>query len=845
MATEKETEDLRLQRTGEPSLQGSVPLGNDDPSPQGKQQKGLRLPQHPTDAANMARVVPLVTGGLCHNGNGRRADTRAHAQDMEEGKEEENIAIPSLEENIVIPSEEDQQRQENSEGHLQEDKVQEPDNDSIGTDDNRQDSTGNAHTGDRESVPGAVPSGNDAPSPQGKQQKGLRRPQQPTHAANTSRMTPLVKGGLRRNGNGRRANARATPVQEGQPSGDIEEGKRQEEDVLNVTSNEYRQEIFHGEEKQQPEDDVDIASGQEDRGFNNDEGNPHLAVAYLVDEEDDGEKKDEDESKDDDDKVEIVVAAPVRQSYFWRAVAILALMLAILAIVLGVLLSPGAKIQIHSPQLLQTRRLNPQWHQQVLPPWVQRLLQCRHQIRQCCPVQFQAKVLHFQVCPHKVASGGSNFSSSLSNSGRHLHPHFILLAVNSFAELKAAVDSGLYSFEESQYGAIELWDISRVLSLQGLFLDKENFNEDISSWDTSGVTSLYETFKGAISFNGDVSSWDTSQVTTMYSTFYGATSFNGNISAWVISSVTDLQGCFNQVTSFNGDIGSWDTSAVADITATFKSSYFNGDVSSWDTRSVTSLRQTFSYATFFNGDLSSWNTTSVTSLLNAFTGATSFNRNLSSWDTSKVSNLHQTFNGATSFNGDLSRWDTSRITTMYETFKGATSFNGDLSSWDTSSVGSFIGCFNRANSFNGDISSWDVSAVTSMDAMFKLSWFNGDISSWDTSRARNFGQVFYGAAFDGDLSAWNTSSVTTMEGTFFGATSFNGDLSNWDVASVVNFHSMFEGASSFENDLCAWGTKIRGTPRVTNMFTRTSCPEEATGTDLGATPRGPFCHFCP
>ena len=43
---------------------------------------------------------------------------------------------------------------------------------------------------------------------------------------------------------------------------------------------------------------------------------------------------------------------------------------------------------------------------------------------------------------------------------------------------------------EAKYGHISKWDTSRVTTMNSLFYDKRNFNDDISKWDVSNVTSM-------------------------------------------------------------------------------------------------------------------------------------------------------------------------------------------------------------------------------------------------------------------------------------------------------------------------------------------------------------------
>ena len=106
------------------------------------------------------------------------------------------------------------------------------------------------------------------------------------------------------------------------------------------------------------------------------------------------------------------------------------------------------------------------------------------------------------------------------------------------------------------------WDVSKVTSMQDMFLSKESFNVDISRWDTSSVTSMYQTFASAKAFNQDIGTWNTSSVTNMYQMFQHAHVFNQDLGAWDTSSVTDMVRMFAFNNAFNKDIRTWDTSSV-------------------------------------------------------------------------------------------------------------------------------------------------------------------------------------------------------------------------------------------------------------------------------------------
>ena len=118
----------------------------------------------------------------------------------------------------------------------------------------------------------------------------------------------------------------------------------------------------------------------------------------------------------------------------------------------------------------------------------------------------------------------------------------------SLDELYVAADEYLDTGAISNYGPIEVWDVSQLTSLDRLFDSTRrnplavSFNADISRWNTSNVESMERTFYGARQFNRDLSGWDTSKVVNMNETFARATSFGGNIRHWNLSSVQTMAG---------------------------------------------------------------------------------------------------------------------------------------------------------------------------------------------------------------------------------------------------------------------------------------------------------------
>ena len=55
--------------------------------------------------------------------------------------------------------------------------------------------------------------------------------------------------------------------------------------------------------------------------------------------------------------------------------------------------------------------------------------------------------------------------------------------------------------------------------------------------------------------------------------------------------------------------------------------------------------------------------------------------------------------------------------------------------------------------------------------------------------------------FDDDLAHWDVSSVTTLEGTFYGATDFVANIGGWDVSGVTIMSYTFTGATAFNANI--------------------------------------------
>ena len=133
---------------------------------------------------------------------------------------------------------------------------------------------------------------------------------------------------------------------------------------------------------------------------------------------------------------------------------------------------------------------------------------------------------------------------------------------------------------------------------------------------------------------------------------------------------------------------------------------------------------------------------------------------------------------------------------------------GPMNSWCIGNVTSLRYLFSVKSTFNEDISGWDTSRVTSMEGTFSgASLFSGNqIGSWNVSSVTNMKETFLAASsFDANLSQWDVSSVTTMRGTFNRAYKFEGKgLENWVISSTTDMGQAFKSATSFSGNISAW-----------------------------------------
>ena len=129
---------------------------------------------------------------------------------------------------------------------------------------------------------------------------------------------------------------------------------------------------------------------------------------------------------------------------------------------------------------------------------------------------------------------------------------------------------------------ITSWDTSNVTTMEGLFENLYNFNQNIGNWDTSRVKDMSQMFKNAYSFNYDINNWNVSSVDNMTAMFYNAHAFNKPLDKWDVSNVVYAQDMFNSAYSFNQDISKWSTSSIVIMNNMFyNAKSFNQNISSW------------------------------------------------------------------------------------------------------------------------------------------------------------------------------------------------------------------------------------------------------------------------
>jgi surface protein len=323
---------------------------------------------------------------------------------------------------------------------------------------------------------------------------------------------------------------------------------------------------------------------------------------------------------------------------------------------------------------------------------------------------------------------------------------------------------------------IGAWNVSRVTTMEGMFILATTFNQPIGAWKMSNVKSVKGMFGNATSFNQPIGGWDVGEVENMAHMFTSAQAFNQPIGGWDVGEVENMAHMFTSAQAFNQPIGGWDVSKVKTMRSMFRGALaFNQPIGAWKTSNVTTVRGMFDNAASFNQPIGDWNVSEVTDMSNLFRGALAFNQPIGAWKTSNVTTVRGMFNNAASFNQPIGDWNVSEVTDMSNLFRGALAFNQPIGGWKVSKVKNMLRMFRNALAFDQPIGGWDVSKVTNMSEMFyNTEAFNQPIGGWDVSNVTAMVQMFMGAkAFNQPIGEWDASIVTDMSEMFYNAEAFN------------------------------------------------------------------------
>ena len=163
----------------------------------------------------------------------------------------------------------------------------------------------------------------------------------------------------------------------------------------------------------------------------------------------------------------------------------------------------------------------------------------------------------------------------------------------------------------------------------------------------------------------------------------------------------------------------------------------------------------------------------------------------------------------------------------------ATTNWGDIGDWDTSGVKDFSHAFSQERDMTGGsyvsdgnpkaaefvftaISKWITTSVTSLEGTFRgASKLNADLSKWSVAKVTTMRETFsYAFEFTGaGLASWDTAGVTSLILTFGKAGEMNSDLSKWKTAQVVMLKNTFKSASKFTGA----GVDLWDVSKVTDM----------------------------
>jgi surface protein len=221
----------------------------------------------------------------------------------------------------------------------------------------------------------------------------------------------------------------------------------------------------------------------------------------------------------------------------------------------------------------------------------------------------------------------------------------------------------------------------KVTNMQKMFINCQ-FDGDLSKWNVEKVTSMHGMFLNAVKFDGDLSLWNTAKVTDMALMFHKAYLFTGTgLSSWNVGKVKYFNQMFDYSHLMNADLSKWDTSQATNMAYMFRQAkVFNRNISNWDVSSVTTTDSMFRDTQHFNCDISKVSTMltlPLTHLSSSLTKHRFLPPPIIQWNIVKLNSMKQMFYGSEKFNQNVSTWDVVNINPVgnfLESFKFARSF---------------------------------------------------------------------------------------------------------------------------------------------------------------------------
>ncbi len=385
------------------------------------------------------------------------------------------------------------------------------------------------------------------------------------------------------------------------------------------------------------------------------------------------------------------------------------------------------------------------------------------------------------------------------------------------------------------------WDVSAIVSFNGMFSGASSFNQNLNSWNMVSATNCGTMFKSfaTMLFNNGLASgvsgaltWNIPSLNVMEGMFYGCAHFNQTVSGFNTTNVSSIHETFRACVKFNQDIGGWNTINVTDASSfLYNANLFNNggssSIGSWNTSKLVDASLMFA-ATSLNHNLNSWDVSKVTNFTNMLS-STPFNNGLASgvsgtlsWTINTIAssvNMANMFSACTAFNQIVSGWNTSKVTNTSSMFLNCTNFNNGLASgvagnmlWDLSSVTTTASMFNGCGAFNQNLGALNLSNCTTFASMFQSAskYNNGgstDINSWilKTTGTVSLQNTFFGATiFNQNIGGWNTIAVNILAATFSSTTFNNGgsdSIKSWNTSNVTNMVQTFQANTSFNQPL--------------------------------------------